>query len=357
MTLTPDRHILTGMIRALTAILALLSGVAGCSGGGAATPDAAPPVAGPAAIGLGAGAGVLIYALSPENSRIAEYPLDSSGPTQPVRLIVGTQTQLDGTVGLAVDRDGRIYVLKSSPAELLVFHRGATGNASPERIVQLGGAPSGLTTGPALDGKGGVWVAVGANHELLRYSSSASGVAKPLIRVRVRVTASGHVEILNPVSVAVGPNGVLYTTWGVLINGEDVAGISEYQLRDRGKTRLLRWFGTSGRSQAGYVISVDDRGAMYLTAPFRGAGVAEFYPRSKSGVEREPNRIFAVKPIYSYVQATTESAILSYVATGKGIAVFGPKPRLFEHALRTIKDPANLDYNGTFYSGPLLSIH
>jgi hypothetical protein len=335
-------------------LLALLLSVAGCSSG-AVTPNTVQPTAGTA--GVGTDAGQMIYALSPGNSRIAEYPIDSSGPTLPKRLIVGSQTQLDGTVGLAVDRDGRIYVLKSSPVEILVFRRGATGDASPERIVQLSGTLPGLTTGPALDQNGGIWVAVSARHELLRYSSAASGVARPLTRVHIRVTASGHVEILNPLSAAVGTNGELYVTWGILLNGEDVAGISQYQLPDRGKPRLIRWFGTTGRSQAGYFISVDDRGSMYLTAPFRGTGVAEFYPTSKSGVEREPNRFFAEKPIYSYVQAATESSDLLYAATGKGIAVFGPRARPREHALRTIVDPTDLDYNGTFYSGSLLSIH
>lgn len=344
------------MNRVLVAILALLLSNAGCSGG-ALTPNAAQSMPEASAFGVSLAAGQMIYALSPGNARIAEYPIDSSGRTVPKRLLVGAQTQLSSTVGLAVDRDGRIYVLRSSPVELLVFRRDANGNARPERIVRLAGARPDLTAGPALDQDGGIWVAVSASHELLRYSSAATGVARPLTRIHVQVTASGQLEILDPLSVAVGTNGELYATWGILVRGEDVAGISEYRVPSRGKPRLLRWFGTTGRSHAGYYMSVDDRGAMYLTAPFREAGVAEFYPSSKSGVERSPNRFFALKPIYSYAQAVTESSYLSYVATGRGIAVFGPRARQQQHAIRTIVDPSDLDYNGTFYTGALLSIH
>lgn len=355
MTLATGPPYTYGMNRVAIAVLALLLNDAGCSAG-AVTPNAAQSISGASAIGGSVVADRMIYALSPGNARIAEYPIESSGRTVPKRLIVGAQTQLDSTVGLAVDRDGRIYVLKSSPVELLVFHRAATGNARPERIVQLSGARPGLTAGPALDRAGGIWVAVSANHELLRYSSGATGVAKPLTRIRVQVTASGRREILDPLSVVVGINGDLYATWGILLNGEDVAGVSEYQVTGRGKPRLVRWFGTTGRSQAGYYASVDDRGALYLTAAFREAGVAEFYPSDKSGVERSPNRFFALRPIYSYVQATTESSNLLYAATGKGIAVFGPRARQREHAIRTIVDPSDLDYNGTFYTGALLSV-
>lgn len=298
----------------------------------------------------------LIYALSPANARIVEFDIDSKGSSKPARRIVGSRTLLTGATGLQVDTDGTIYVLKTNPTELLVFASDAHANASPERIIRLKGTDPNLTMGLALDGSGNAWVADAATNQLLCYKVTGKGSTSPIAHISSSITAHGNVLNVTPQFVA-WQNGTLYATWGVLYNHYPVGGLSEYSVQGR-HARLTKWFVGGGNATVNINSpSLDDSGNIYLTAFGRGTDVEEYHPTFKSGTGARSNRSFGDTLVISWIQSTVEGGSLSYLATDKGIAVFGPTATRFTHPLRLITDPVDLQYTNRNYGAPLLAIH
>jgi len=70
------------------------------------------------------------------------YGPTATSETQ-VQYITGSNTQISGPYGVAVDASGYLYVISTSGSSILVFAPGATGNVAP--VETISGSNTGLS--------------------------------------------------------------------------------------------------------------------------------------------------------------------------------------------------------------------
>ncbi|MBI3941041.1 MAG: hypothetical protein HY315_09415 [Acidobacteria bacterium] len=134
---------------------------------------------------------------------IIVHVLDASGDAPPLRVIRGSNTQLNWPTGLAVDTDrGELFVANDITDSILVFRETDEGNVAPSRVLK--GARTGLKnpTGVFLDAKNKeLWVSNFGNHSLTVYSAAADGNTAPLRTIRSGPSDAPSLMIGNPGSV------------------------------------------------------------------------------------------------------------------------------------------------------------
>lgn len=137
------------------------------------------------------------------------YAAGSEGNVAPIQMISGSNTGLNGPVGLAVDSNANIFVDNYSSGHggngsVVVFAAGSNGNASPTRTIK-GRRTKLVGGGIAVDGSGNLfapnsqadiypnvtdWIAV--------YGAGANGNVKPLYKI-----GGGRTKLAGPTAVAI----------------------------------------------------------------------------------------------------------------------------------------------------------
>jgi DNA-binding beta-propeller fold protein YncE len=121
-----------------------------------------------------------------EPPSITVYPLKADGDVPPIRIIEGSNTQLDWPGAMALDQErGELYVANDMGHSILVFSATAQGNAAPIRVIR--GSLTGIKnpTGIFLDMKNNeIWVSNMGNHSATVYPRTAQGNVAPLRMIR-----------------------------------------------------------------------------------------------------------------------------------------------------------------------------
>jgi len=125
------------------------------------------------------------------------------GNATPVQFIEGSNTQLSGANGIAVDQARNIYVTCRGTNSVLVFDAFANGNITPERVIS--GSNTGISNpdGIAVDAAGNTYV-VQTGGSIAVFGSGANGNVAP-----IRVISGGNTQLSGPDGIYVS-NGVLY---------------------------------------------------------------------------------------------------------------------------------------------------
>ena len=117
---------------------------------------------------------------------ITVYDKKARGNVPPLRVITGSNTQLNWPTGLFVDSPrGELYVANDGTDSILVFSTAASGNAAPLRVLK---GPRTKLRYPAtvfVDVKNDeLWVANMGNHRATVYRRTAAGDTAPLREIR-----------------------------------------------------------------------------------------------------------------------------------------------------------------------------
>jgi hypothetical protein len=125
-----------------------------------------------------------LYVANAGNNSITIYRHDASGDTEPLRVISGSKTGLDGPGQLSEDSEGNLYVANST--NILVFAHGAGGDVAP--IRKISGSKTDLHDVDALTvdkSSGDAFVVdtpsgTGGASTLIRFAHDANGNVAPL---------------------------------------------------------------------------------------------------------------------------------------------------------------------------------
>jgi hypothetical protein len=117
---------------------------------------------------------------------ITVYDKKARGDVPPIRVISGSNTQLNWPTGLFVDEGrGELYVANDGADSILVFSATANGNASPIRVLQGPRTKLRYPTNIYLDLKNDeLWVANMGNHRATVYRRAAAGDTPPIREIR-----------------------------------------------------------------------------------------------------------------------------------------------------------------------------
>lgn len=173
---------------------------------------------GSGAVGVDAGRNIYVANSSGGGSKgvsITVYAAGANGNVAPIRTIAGSNTELDGPWGIALDTSGKLYVtnLATFPIKhdsVTVYAAAANGNVAP--IQTIAGSNTGLKTpfGIALDASGNIYVtnslsAIRKYDSVTVYAAGANGNVEP-----IRAIGGAHTGIDGPAGITVGASGKVY---------------------------------------------------------------------------------------------------------------------------------------------------
>ena len=134
---------------------------------------------------------------------ITVYPLGAQGDTPPLRVIEGSQTQLNWPANIYLDVEHQeLFVANDAGNSILVFRASDSGNAAPIRAIK--GPQTGIKypTGVFLDEKNDeLWVSNMGNHSATVYRRTADGDVPPLRTIRSAPRGKVALAIGNPGAV------------------------------------------------------------------------------------------------------------------------------------------------------------
>jgi DNA-binding beta-propeller fold protein YncE len=135
---------------------------------------------------------------------VTVYRVDAGGNTAPVRVIQGSQTQLNWPTAVAVDPEhGELFVANDTGHSITVYSSSANGNVAPIRVIKGPTSRVRNPTGLAYDAKNEeLWVANMGNHSATVYRRTASGDAAPLRVIRSGPAAAESPGMGNPYALA-----------------------------------------------------------------------------------------------------------------------------------------------------------
>ncbi|HVH32358.1 MAG TPA: NHL repeat-containing protein [bacterium] len=124
-----------------------------------------------------------LYVANNVSNAITVYASTATGNATPTATLAGSNTGLAGPQGIAFDAAGRLYVTNASSNSVTVYAAGATGNASP--VATITGSNTGLSgpLGIALDAAGRVYVANESVNSVTVYAAGATGNASPVATI------------------------------------------------------------------------------------------------------------------------------------------------------------------------------
>jgi hypothetical protein len=148
------------------------------------------------------GAGDVFVANNSGNS-VGEFAPGATGNVAPIARIFGAATGLGGPNGIAVGTSGKIYVVNSNSV-ITEYAHGANGNAAP--VATLSGANTRLSApqGLAVDGTGHLFVANSGDSSILEFAANANGNVAPIAAL-----SGANTGLLSPEAVALNTAGYL----------------------------------------------------------------------------------------------------------------------------------------------------
>jgi 6-phosphogluconolactonase (cycloisomerase 2 family) len=164
---------------------------------GGATPPTWDPPSGTGDLNLAKGTGRF------DPPSITVYPLKASGDTPPLRVIQGSNTQLNWPALMAFDAEGQeLFVANDTGHSVLVFSPTDSGNVAPRRTLKGPKTDIKNPTGVYVDSKNReLWVSSMGNHRATVYPITASGDVAPLRTIRSAPLEKQAMMIGNPGSV------------------------------------------------------------------------------------------------------------------------------------------------------------
>ena len=171
-----------------------------------------------------------LYAANTRSNSITVYAAGATGNATPIATIAGSNTGLTASNGIAVDAVGRLYVanfdnVNITSSSITVYAAGATGNVTP--MATIAGSNTGLNApfGIALDAGGRLHVANLDSDSITVYAAGATGNATPATTI-----AGSNTGLNNPIGIAVDAAGRLYVTnfnsgnFGIVIYAAGASG-------------------------------------------------------------------------------------------------------------------------------------
>jgi 6-phosphogluconolactonase (cycloisomerase 2 family) len=139
-----------------------------------------------------------------EPPSITVYPLDARGDTPPLRVIEGTNTELNWPAHISVDQEhGEVYVANDGTDAILVFRVTDSGNVSPTRVLKGPKTQIKNPTGVFVDTVNNELVVANmGNHRATVYSRAAEGDTPPIRTIRTAPNGTPALQIGNPGAVA-----------------------------------------------------------------------------------------------------------------------------------------------------------
>jgi DNA-binding beta-propeller fold protein YncE len=131
---------------------------------------------------------------------ITVHALSAKGNDRPLRLIQGSNTQLNWPTGIAFDPERReLFVANDMGPSILVFDASASGNVAPKRVLKGPKTKLANPTAVTLDAKNGeMWVANFGSHSATAYPITAQGDIAPLRTIRAAPESAPSLMIGNP---------------------------------------------------------------------------------------------------------------------------------------------------------------
>ncbi len=201
-----------------------------------------------------------LYAANTRSNSITVYAAGATGNATPIATIAGSNTGLTASNGIAVDAVGRLYVanfdnVNITSSSITVYAAGATGNVTP--ITTIAGSNTGLNApfGIALDAGGRLYVANLDSDSITVYAAGATGNATPTATI-----AGSNTGLSGPDGIALDAGGRLYVV-NVLTNS-----ITAYAAGATGNATPATTIAGSNTGLNNPIgIAVDAAGRLYVT--------------------------------------------------------------------------------------------
>jgi hypothetical protein len=214
-------------------------------------------------------------------SRVLIFPADSTGNTSPVQAIEGRKAGLYLSRGIAVDDARNLYLTSGTSGtvggNVVVYPAGATGDASP--LYKIVGSDTGLadSVGVALDQAGEIFVAneIGGPNKagsITVYAAGADGDASP-----IRTISGSNSELSTPTAIALDPSGRIY-----VLNVGDVPSVTVFAAGATGNVAPVQLVTSSGLANP-QGLTVDAVGDFFVTGQLSGAQYVNVFAATANG--------------------------------------------------------------------------
>lgn len=206
----------TSACRRLLPALALIAGLAGCSGyqtrTGAYIPEPAALARQPIAqastktngsIQPDAGE-VRIFTASRDTDALLAFNLKAKGNVAPARTIA-SYPNLSDPDALAIDGNGDLYAANDGGNQVFVFAKDDNGDVKPMRTIGGSKSQLGPTEGIMVDPSDNLWVSNYVNSAITEYKAGASGNVKPIATI-----GGTNTHLDGPCGLAMNTNQQLF---------------------------------------------------------------------------------------------------------------------------------------------------
>src|SRR5208283_2535511 len=148
------------------------------------------------------------------NNSVTAYPLGSNGNVGPVTRISGTNTKLNGALGVALDPTGNLYVTGcggpcggSGAGSFTTYQAGSNGDVTP--FTAVAGSNTGFITanGIARDASGKIYVVDNTGNSIKVFSAGSNGNVAPIATI-----SGGNTLLTRPNLIALDAGGNIYVT-------------------------------------------------------------------------------------------------------------------------------------------------
>jgi len=257
-----------------------------------------------------------LYVVNSDSESITVYRGDATGNTPPMSVISGPDTGLANPSAVALDAQSRLYVANAAAGTVTVYAPGANGDAAPIRTITGLDGPSGLV----VDGAGNLWVASQFANSLERFAPTDTHPS---------ATISGAATLLN------GPQALTMDAAGnILAADEYSSAITAYAPTDNGDDPPI--YSISG-SNTGLDfpdgVDVDAAGNIYVSNLFANtitvyASAARDNAAPTATLSGSPTGLaapehLAVSPPLSILTHTLRAARVARPYRARLIATFG----------------------------------
>lgn len=200
-----------------------------------------------------------------QTGAVMVFAAGAGASANPVRTIVGTNTQLKTPSILTVDAAGDVYVAQLLPGDVLEFAAGASGNVAPVRTLKGSGAANtgiGGVLGMGVDANGNLYVAndIGNINNILVFGPTSNGDVAPIRTIEGNAT----VMIGNTLGVAVDAAGNIYVSTESII--PPLRAILEFAAGSNGNVAPIREITGSNTALTGNLSTpvLDSSGNLYV---------------------------------------------------------------------------------------------